>query len=142
MEDLENGQKNPVNEFLTQQNAREHLANERTLLAWIRTSIGIMAFGFVVVKFSLFIKQISILIGKNSTIPAQHGYSSIIGIMLVVLGTIVLLLSYIKYKKTEKQLNNQSFKSSSKLVFLVTFIIFSISILLIFYLIENTSKYL
>ncbi len=55
------------------QNAREHLANERTLLAWIRTSIGIMAFGFVVVKFSLFVKQISLLLGKNSTIP-QHGY--------------------------------------------------------------------
>ena len=37
-------------------NIREHLANERTFLAWMRTSIGIMAFGFVVVKFALFVK--------------------------------------------------------------------------------------
>lgn len=36
-------------------NTRDHLANERTLLAWVRTSIGIMAFGFVVFEFSLFI---------------------------------------------------------------------------------------
>ena len=35
----------------------DHLANERTFLAWIRTSIGIMGFGFVVVKFSRFICQ-------------------------------------------------------------------------------------
>ena len=141
MEEQKNDNKIPLNE-IKQQNAREHLANERTLLAWIRTSIGIMAFGFVVVKFSLFIRQLSLLLGKNTTIPTQHGYSSIIGIMLVVVGAIVLLLSYFKYKQTEKQLNNERFKSSSKLVFLVTFIIFSISILLIFYLIENTSKYL
>jgi putative membrane protein len=39
-------------------NPADHLANERTFLAWVRTSIGIMAFGFVVVKFSLFTKQI------------------------------------------------------------------------------------
>ena len=43
----------------------DHLANERTFLAWMRTSIGIMAFGFVVVKFSLFIKQISLILGKK-----------------------------------------------------------------------------
>ncbi len=141
MEEQKNDNKVQLDEF-KQQNAREHLANERTLLAWIRTSIGIMAFGFVVVKFSLFIRQISLLLGKNTTIPIQHGYSSIIGIILVVVGAIVLLLSYFKYKQTEKQLNNERFKSSSKLVFLVTLIIFSISILLIFYLIESTSKYL
>jgi len=45
-----------ANEIINKQDAREHLANERTLLAWMRTSIAIMAFGFVVVKFSLFIR--------------------------------------------------------------------------------------
>ena len=35
------------------------MANERTFLAWIRTSIGIMAFGFVVERFSIFVKQVS-----------------------------------------------------------------------------------
>ncbi|MEP7197809.1 MAG: DUF202 domain-containing protein [Saprospiraceae bacterium] len=141
MEELENKEKDLDNTIIKQQNAREHLANERTLLAWIRTSIGIMAFGFVVVKFSLFIKQISLLLGKTTILPPQHGYSSMIGILLVVVGAIVLLFSYIKYKQTEKQLNNEAFKSSSKLIFSLTIIIFTISILLILYLIENTSWY-
>ena len=39
------------------QNRRVHLANERTFLAWIRTSIAMMAFGFVVEKFALFVKE-------------------------------------------------------------------------------------
>ncbi|MGZ3901364.1 MAG: YidH family protein [Bacteroidia bacterium] len=141
MEDLKNESKVLVKEIIKQQNAREHLANERTLLAWIRTSIGIMAFGFVVVKFSLFIKQISLLLGKNANIPSQHGYSSVIGILLVAVGALVLLLSYLKYKKTEKQLNNEDFRTSSTLTFSLTIIILLISILLILYLVENTGRY-
>ena len=129
--------KQPINP----QNAREHLANERTLLAWIRTSIGIMAFGFVVVKFSLFIKQISLLLGKDHSLPQQHGYSSIIGIILVAVGAVVLLLAYLKFKKTEKQLNDENFVPSSKLVFALTIIILSISVLLIMYLVESTKRY-
>ena len=109
------------------QNARDHLANERTHLAWIRTSIAIMAFGFVVVKFSLFVKQISLLLGKDSALPPQHGYSSIIGILLVAVGAFVLLLSYIKYKRTEKQLDSGSFREKTSLPFTLTIIILVIS---------------
>ncbi len=46
-------------------NRRVHMANERTFLAWIRTSIAIMAFGFVVEKFSLFVKQMGYYLGKE-----------------------------------------------------------------------------
>ena len=46
-------------------NRTDHLANERTFLAWIRTTLGIMAFGFVVEKFSFFIKQIATFLGKT-----------------------------------------------------------------------------
>jgi len=124
-------------EAIKRQNARDHLANERTLLAWIRTSIGIMAFGFVVVKFSLFIKQISLLTSKDIGIP-QHGYSSVIGILLVTAGAIILFLSFIKYRQTEKQLITESYQSSSKLIFGLTVTILVISVLLILYLIENS----
>jgi len=119
------------------QDARFHLANERTLLAWIRTSIGIMAFGFVVVKFSLFIKQLAFLVGKQIDIP-RGGYSSVIGILLVAVGAAVLLLAYAKYKQTERKLLEDSYTPSSKLVFTLTAIILVMSILLILYLIENS----
>lgn len=140
MEELKDNNAPKTNEIIKNQNVREHLANERTLLAWIRTSIGIMAFGFVVVKFSLFVKQISLLLGKDATIP-QHGYSSVIGIFLVAVGAIILILAYIKYHRTEKQMDNESFKPTSTLILSLTIIILIISVLLILYLIESTSNY-
>ncbi len=126
-----------MEEIKKQGNASDHLANERTFLAWIRTSIGIMAFGFVVVKFSLFVKQLSMLLGKTATVQ-NHGYSAIVGIILVASGTLTCVLSYIRYKRTEKVLKEGSYKNSSFLIALTTGVIFLISILLIGYLIEST----
>ena len=118
-------------------NIREHLANERTFLAWIRTSIGIMAFGFVVVKFALFVKQISMMLGKENLIHST-GYSGIVGIILVSVGAVTAILSFVKYKQTEKQLNEGNYKYSSLLITLLTVFIFLISVFLIVYLIKST----
>ncbi len=118
-------------------NVSDHLANERTFLAWIRTSIGIMAFGFVVVKFTLFIKQISLLLGKEVVIH-QRGYSSFIGILLVAVGAFTTLLSYLRYTRIKKQLENDSFRSSSMLIIMLTILILLISISLVTYLIQST----
>ncbi|MBC7509549.1 MAG: DUF202 domain-containing protein [Ferruginibacter sp.] len=120
-----------------QGNITDHLANERTFLAWIRTSIGIMAFGFVVVKFSLFIKQISLILGKENIVQSR-GYSAIVGIMLVAVGTVTAVLSYIRFKQTEKQLKAGFYHHSSLLITLLISFIFLVSIFLIAYLIKTT----
>ena len=117
-------------------NVSDHLANERTFLAWIRTSIGVMAFGFVVVKFTLFIKQISLLLSKDVVIH-QRGYSSFIGIFLVGVGAFTTILSYFRYARIKKQLENNSFKSSSMLIVSLTVLILLISISLVTYLIQS-----
>lgn len=118
-------------------NIREHLANERTFLAWMRTSIGIMAFGFVVVKFALFVKQISMMLGKENLIHST-GYSGVLGIVLVSVGTVTAILSFIKYKRTEKQMNENNYEYSSILITWLTVSIFLISVFLIVYLIRST----
>jgi inner membrane protein YidH len=118
-------------------NTSDHLANERTFLAWIRTSIGIMAFGFVVMKFSLFVKQLSLIVGKPQVIQSK-GYSSIIGIVLVAVGAITTLLAFIRYKRTAKEITASSYKNDSLLVNLLTGFILLISICLIFYLVKTS----
>lgn len=123
-------------EVKKQGNPGDHLANERTFLAWMRTSVGIMAFGFVVVKFSLFVKQISLIVGKGDIIQ-NRGYSAIVGIVLVAVGTVTSVLSYIRYKQTEKQLREGYYNHSSLLITVLTAFIFLISILLIAYLVES-----
>lgn len=119
-----------------QGNASDHLANERTFLAWMRTSIGIMAFGFVVVKFSLFVKQISLILGKENAIHSK-GYSGIVGIILVAVGTVTAVLSYIRYRRSERQLNEGYYQHSSLLITVLTTFIFLVSVFLIVYLIDS-----
>jgi uncharacterized membrane protein YidH (DUF202 family) len=53
---------------------RDHMANERTFLAWIRTSLGIMAFGFVVEKFSFFLKQVTLLFKGPGLEPVNYPF--------------------------------------------------------------------
>jgi len=120
---------------------RVHMANERTFLAWIRTSIGVMAFGFVVEKFSLFIKQVSYFLGKSNldrTISPAPGYSSIMGIFLVGLGALMGVLAFIRYKKLEKQIDEDTYQPSLILDVLLAATILAIGIFLVIYLIHST----
>lgn len=133
-EDSENQNPNPIS------SARDHMANERTFLAWIRTSIGIMAFGFVVEKFALFINQISLFLGKTHSqifphaSPSLQGYSSIFGVFLVALGGLICLLAFIKYKKNEKQIKDHTYRPSILLDIMLTLAVLSIGIFLVIYL--------
>ena len=122
-------------------NRRVHMANERTFLAWIRTSIGIMAFGFVVEKFALFIKQMSLILGNaniESASPPPHGYSAIVGIFLVGLGTLMGPLAFVRYKKVERQINEDTYQPSSILDILLTISVLAVGIFLVVYLIHST----
>ena len=118
------------------------MANERTFLAWIRTSIAIIAFGFVIEKFSLFMKEMSFILGK-ATIenegPVSHGYSSAAGILLVVFGTLMSVLAYVKFKKTQKQIDQGVYKISSSLDLILAVSIFMVGFFLIVYLLKSVS---
>ena len=121
------------------------MANERTFLAWIRTSIGIMAFGFVVEKFTLFVKQISFFLGKAGLsnvgpLPPHltaPGWSSIFGIFLVGFGALMGVLAFIRYKKTERQIDEDTYHPSLLLNILLTLSILAMGIFLIIYLIHS-----
>jgi putative membrane protein len=117
-------------------NRRVHMANERTFLAWVRTSIAIMAFGFVVEKFSLFVKQMAYYLGKEASPPPQ-GYSSIIGIILVGLGVVMGVLAFIRYKKVEHQIDDDTYKPSPILSVMLFLSVLSIGIFLVLYLIHS-----
>jgi putative membrane protein len=112
----------------------EHMSNERTFLSWIRTGIGIMVFGFVIVKFSLFVNQLPSTFFKDSTIP-KNGLTIFIGISLVLTGAITILLSYWKYRQVHKLLQRGEYLYSTMLLTILTVVIFLMSIIIITYLI-------
>jgi putative membrane protein len=120
-----------------QKKTSDHLANERTFLAWIRTGIGIMAFGFVVVKFSLFVKQLTAVLGKQAMIP-QRGVSSILGIGLVALGLLTTGFAYLRFIRTRREIETDTYGSATGIIVVLVGLIVVFGLLLIAYLIENT----
>jgi putative membrane protein len=114
----------------------DYLANERTFLAWIRTSIAMMGFGFVIVKFALFIRQITIALGEKVNVPGK-GYSAVIGVTMVALGALMATFAYIRYRNIEKQLSNNNYFPSRWLSVLVTLSIIIGAVLLVLYLLPN-----
>ncbi len=115
---------------------REHLANERTFLAWVRTSVALMGLGFVIVKFALFLKEVSLLF-KEQSITETEGFSAVIGVVIVAFGVVLSPFAYFQYKKVEKQINRQSYKSTSILSGFLTMAIMAGGILLILHLLSN-----
>src|SRR5688500_6476557 len=117
----------------TQQKITEHLSNERTLLAWIRTSIGIMAFGFVVVEFSLFTKDLNLALEVE--LKGNHfGYSSPVGMLIVSTCAMTLLFALIRYHRTKKDINTGQFRNGVALLNALVIVIFLVSFLLLGYL--------
>lgn len=74
---------------------RVFFAAERTLLAWNRTSLTLMAFGFVIERFGLFIRLLS-LQHVSSTSP---GLSSWVGMAFILLGSLSALTAILQYRK-------------------------------------------
>ena len=131
-------------------NRRVHMANERTFLAWIRTSIGIMAFGFVVEKFALFVRELSSVIARSGlsgrqkdliplseAVPLSRGYSSFFGIVLVGLGTLMGVLAFMRYKIVEREIDEDTYRPSIILNVLLAISIFAVGIFLILYLVHS-----
>lgn len=117
-------------------NRRVHMANERTFLAWIRTSVAVMAFGFVVEKFSLFVKQMAYYMGKEASPPAPV-YSSLIGILLVGLGMLMGVLAFIRYKNVERQIDEDTYAPSPVLSVLLAISVIVVGMFLLLYLIHS-----
>ena len=74
---------------------RVYFAAERTLLAWLRTGIAIMAFGFVVARFGLFLR----LLVAHGDQPAGHGLSPYLGAALVGLGVAATAGGVLQYQR-------------------------------------------
>jgi putative membrane protein len=74
---------------------RVRMAAERTLLAWLRTGLALMGFGFVVARFGLFLQELA---GATQAAPTRHtGLSLWSGMSLVTFGVVLNLLAAARY---------------------------------------------
>jgi putative membrane protein len=82
---------------------RDHAANERTLLAWIRTGIALMAFGFAIARFGLFLREVA-QAGDVHVAHVRGLGSPWFGVALVVLGLVTNAAATARYASVRRAL--------------------------------------
>jgi putative membrane protein len=118
--------------------ASDHLANERTFLAWIRTSISIIVFGFVVAKFGITLRQFLRL--QNEV--AQSGALSLgIGIGFMVMGVFMALVAVIRYHLTLRLLEVGQFKPARGIIVFLGMLTALFGLVLVTYLVLTAHSF-
>ena len=87
----------------------DHAANERTYLAWVRTAITVMAFGFLIERFDIFLAYVSR--GALQAMPVLHVRASEwLGLVLILFGAFTILLATIRFKRNRRAIaSDESF---------------------------------
>ena len=85
----------------------DHAANERTFLAWVRTGIAVIAFGFVVEKFNLFVRTIveANAFGASRNLHPQvlsGAFSHYDGLALILIGIVIIIASLVRFIRTSR----------------------------------------
>jgi putative membrane protein len=83
----------------------DHAANERTFLAWVRTAIAIMAFGFLVQKFDLFLRIAGSSLDARPLTAGSQLVGDVAGLLLIVLGGVVMALASVRFRKTTLEID-------------------------------------
>jgi len=116
----------------------DHAANERTYLAWIRTSIAIMAFGFLIEKFELYIAFISLTLDDAEKIEPSFS-AQLVGLSLFLVGILIIIVSTIKFYIYKKDIDSEELVSygSKKITAALSVLIIVMAIFLFFYMGEQ-----
>lgn len=104
---------------------QQHLASERTFLAWIRTAIAIIGVGFLVTNLHFTMKA--------SLSPIGDYLANIIGLSSVGMGIITIIMATVAYLKKTKSINNQTFRTPKFTVVSLAIFVVMISIIFAIY---------
>ena len=102
--------------------ASEYLANERTFLAWVRTSIAIISLGFVLAKFDIWLSQLAARLEPGA--QSQAAVASMpIGLAVVGLGGMLAILAAWRYQVVNRQIASGIVVPAHRLVVLITVLV-------------------
>ena len=116
----------------------DHAANERTYLAWVRTSIAIMAFGFLIEKFELYIAFISLSLDDAQKVQPSLS-AQLVGLSLFLVGILIIIVSTLKFYIYKKDIDSEELVSygSKKITAALSLLIIVMALFLFFYMGEQ-----
>lgn len=122
--------------------SQQHLANQRTFLAWLRTCVALIGLGFVVAKFGLFLFPIftsedpsTYTTNLATLFETSTHYSSIIGTSMVILGIVFAIFALRNYIYTYKSIERNTFTPKHFDIYLLTISLVVLGLFMVVYLI-------
>ncbi|MCL4559741.1 MAG: DUF202 domain-containing protein [Chloroflexi bacterium] len=110
----------------------DHLANERTFLAWTRTGLATITFGFVIERFGLLLRELG---GKNQpAVLISVPYSAMIGVSLTLLGIVVIIVALLNFLHIRIAIDAETFHPGARFAIALTVLTSLIGLLIAVYL--------
>jgi putative membrane protein len=118
---------------------QQYLANQRTFLSWVRTSIALIGLGFAIERFSLFLQQFRLIADPNTTgnvaSATAHEYSALVGIGMIVVGTSLIVYALKNYLESNKTIASGRYMPKNAIVYTASATIIGLGIIMIIFLI-------
>ncbi len=108
---------------------REHQANERTFLAWLRTSIALIGFGFAIARFGLFLRQLNVALAQQEPDVNPVFNSENLGITFVVFGIVAIALAAWRYNQVFWEIERGDYRPHRLPVWIMTGVVIILGIL-------------
>ncbi|MBD2596373.1 DUF202 domain-containing protein [Nostoc spongiaeforme FACHB-130] len=108
---------------------REHQANERTFLAWLRTSIALIGFGFAIARFGLFLRQLNTAITQQEPVVHPLFNSENLGVALVIVGVSAIALAAWRYNQVFWQIERGDYQPNRLPVWILTAVVMILGLL-------------
>ena len=118
---------------------QQYLANQRTFLSWVRTSIALIGLGFAIERFSLFLQQFRLIANPDTTGNAAsataHDYSALVGIGMIIVGTGLIVYALKNYLESNKTIASGKYIPKNAIIYTASATIIGLGIIMIIFLI-------
>ena len=109
---------------------REHQANERTFLAWLRTAIALIGFGFAIARFGLFLRQLQTAVTQKPAVLNHNLVSSEnLGIGLAIVGIFTIALATWRYNRVFGQIESGNYRPNRLIIWFLAVIMMALGTL-------------
>lgn len=119
--------------------SQQYLANQRTFLSWVRTSIALIGLGFAIERFSIFLQQFRLIADPdaagNVASSTVDEYSALVGIGMIVVGTGLVVYALKNYLESNKTIASGKYMPKNAIVYTASAAIIGLGIIMIIFLV-------